>query len=382
MERQIAPSCLDLEVTAACNLRCQYCYLRQTTRRGAAMSAKTADSVVAYLAELSKQCPAWQPMEINFTGGEPFLNFPAVQRIVDGTERLALRTVRTIFTNGASATPQQVEWCKQRDIRPRRSTGGCPEASSMTRPGDYLERYVEERYMWRDWADSRRLVVIPETAHHVFASVRWLHESGYYGPVDLATDDYAAWPTEAQDAYEDEVSMLAEECVYQWKQGRVLAIENFMRFAKAIFGQPNVMVLGCGASLNTLGITWDGRIVPCHRFFGESPDSGLCAGRLCDILSGSPVRFGGALVVRIAEWWNGVEHEPCPTCDARQCCQHGCLHVSRETRGNLWESPPARCRFVRLYARLARRIHSRLGGQDKWWERPATPCWPLSNGGQ
>jgi radical SAM protein with 4Fe4S-binding SPASM domain len=361
------PFCLEVEVTQACPLACPHCYLGKPGT--GMMDEATADLVLAYQRREGGYHQAWLEWELNLYGGEPFLNWPIVQYLVKNTPARC-----TIFTNGATALPAQVEWCQEHGVRPRRSTAGCPEAAALTRPAvGYLNRWLTEGKIWHDFSDTHRLVVTPATAPYVVRSIAWLHSHGYYGPVDLATDDYVAWPPEARRAYEGQLQELAYLVVREFQAGRVLAVENFQVFARSIFGQAGCRVLGCGAGWNTQGVTFDGRVVVCHRAFRESEDSPLCAGRLCDILPAQTADFRVAFACRLADLYEGREETDCLACTARDSCQHGCMHVSHVTRGTLNRQPDARCWAIRLYDRLAREIHDALESHDpKWWEAKAT----------
>ena len=358
-----SPDCLDVEVTTACNLGCQYCYLG---RPGSCHMGREIAGLIRAWAK--RKAAAHRKVIINLYGGEPFLNWPMVQYL--GTTPSAKVN---IFTNGATAERDQIDWCRTNGIVPRRSTAGCPEAAALTRPGDYTQRWLSEGSRWLDTASTHRLVAIPETARHLRRSVSWLHQEGYYGPVDIATDNYATWGRSEAAIFDHEMHVLAREFVKQYKAGKILGIENFANFGRAIYGQVGRMVLGCGAGWNTWGVTWDGRIVACHRCFREPPESALSGGRLCDILSGDRPSFGPDLVDQVAGWATAREESECLKCKARQCCPRGCLHLSSAVNGKPGASVHSWCRFTRVYARLARWIESELP-DERWWEKRPTPC--------
>jgi radical SAM protein with 4Fe4S-binding SPASM domain len=338
------------------------------------MTFETAEAVFQYAVEVAHRLKAREVVELNLYGGEPFLNFSVVRRLVELARRIVGCRV-TIFTNGATATTSQVTWCRVNSVHHRRSTAGSPLAASTTRPGDYTARWLDEGVLWQDHSATHRMTVTPATAHYVCHSVRWLHLHGHYGPIDLATDDYAAWTPEAQVAYSDQIKKLAREFVRQYKRGFVLGVENFSNFGRALFGQGGASVLGCGACWNTLGITWDSRIVSCHRAFREPAESPLCGGTLADLLAGRPTHFGPAVVGTIRGWADGGVPELCASCDARAACPQGCLHVAWKSHAAFVVENTFRCVPTRLYAAAAREINEELGGD--WWRKPATVCQPF-----
>ena len=367
------PWCFDVEVTQLCGLGCKYCYLGRPS--SGSMDEATVDEVVRCIDAQASRVEPWRDIQLNLYGGEPFLNFPAVQRLVKGLDEIG-GVDAMIFTNGATASVEQVEWCRDHLVKPKRSSAGCPEAAALTRPGQYTERWLAEGVAWREWGNSHRITVIPETAVFPCRNVRWLHQQGYYGPADFALDEYVDWPECAQRAYQEQLERLAREFVRQYQRGCVLGVENFSNFGRAIFGQSAVTVIGCGAGWGTWGITWDGYVTGCHRWFREPRGSTSVGGHVSGIASGAPLHFGEPLVQLVRGWAAGTERAECVECEARQCCSRGCPHVARARTGMLGCSTEVRCWATRLYARLAREINQQV--DENWWRKPATPCQPFT----
>jgi radical SAM protein with 4Fe4S-binding SPASM domain len=323
--------------------------------------------VSVLVAQYAERCATHhgRKVNVNFYGGEPFLNFGAVQFIA-----IHAPAQFTIFTNGATATTEQVKWCQEHGIVPKRSTAGCPEAAALTRPGGYTDQWLAEGELWGDKGETHRLTVTPATAPYVTRSIAWLPQQGYRGQVDLATDDYAQWPTEAQAVYASELHQLTQLSIEHFRRGEPVGIANFTAFGRAIYGQSGAMVMGCGAGWETIGITWDGYVCLCHRFLRAVRAKPL---HLKDVLAGEPLWFGSGFRDRLADVTAGNEDSACKVCVARQCCPHGCLHVSYKLAGRYSYQPAHRCNFIRLYQNCAAEIHKALSPLDpKWWEREAT----------
>ena len=358
------PKTLDLEITSKCNLCCRYCYLGKPGTDD--MSSETAEEVARYVKQLAAH--HGYTINVNLYGGEPFLNFWGVQYLCYLVANFPVQF--TIFTNGATATSDQIAWCKAHGISPKRSTAGCREAAELTRPDGYTDQWLSEGELWGDKGDAHRLTVTPTTAPYLMRSVHWLRHNGYYGPIDIATDDYATWPPAALEEFGIQLGWAANQFAADFQRGKVLPIENFSNFGRAIFGQPDAMVLGCGAGWETIGITVDGHIAPCHRFFRTW---WRLRQTITELLDGYQVDFGPSFTARLSDISSGREESDCRTCEARQCCQHGCLHVSYRTGGNFTHQPSHRCQFIRLYRQLAIKIHAAISPIDpRWWERTAT----------
>ena len=72
-----------LYLTEDCNLRCSYCFVHKKPRR---MSAETAEKVVDLLLRRDL-APSGQPVQVNFFGGEPFLELERMEQLVEGCRR-------------------------------------------------------------------------------------------------------------------------------------------------------------------------------------------------------------------------------------------------------------------------------------------------------
>lgn len=379
------PRNLDLEISALCNLHCKYCYLEKRTEsdppRGN-MTRETADLVLQYIEHILA-CIKGERRHISVClfGGEPFLNFDVMRYFVEECDRRQYPVGRAVMTNGATATPEQVRWCLQHRVVAKRSVGGCPEACALTRPGDYLDRYLAESLIWNDYHRPRRVTTIPETAKFLMQTVKFFYGKGYWGSLDFSTDDYAQWQPEQIAEYKSQTERLSREFVRQYRNGRVLGNEMLQVYGRKIYGTSKVMTIGCGAGHGLQAVTWDGYLLPCHRMLREPRTSVMCGGHLRDVLCGKPPRFGSELQDDIFRCSSGIVPKQCEGCEATQCCQHGCRHLAWATSGVLDKVPEVRCIFTRHWRRLALLVHSQLGnaqiGGKPWWEARPTRCLPI-----
>lgn len=99
------------EVTESCNLNCQYCgygdlYWDHDKRTNAFLDEKIAIALLTYLKSLWSSVNYFshnKSVIISFYGGEPLLNFPFIQNIVEYVEKLNLKHIQfgfSITTNG------------------------------------------------------------------------------------------------------------------------------------------------------------------------------------------------------------------------------------------------------------------------------------------
>ena len=70
-----------LMVTHACNLNCAYCY--ELYKKNAYMKSDLAKELILREAQFVKESDQFDELEIDFMGGEPFMNFPLIKEIVE-----------------------------------------------------------------------------------------------------------------------------------------------------------------------------------------------------------------------------------------------------------------------------------------------------------
>lgn len=117
---------LVLEVTDACNLRCKYCaygelYEDYDKRHNRKMCFDMARSMIDYLYPLwsSKyNTSSQQILYISFYGGEPLLNMPLIEKVVEYTKGLKVshRSIRFSMTTNAMLLDRYMDFLMEKDF--------------------------------------------------------------------------------------------------------------------------------------------------------------------------------------------------------------------------------------------------------------------------
>ena len=129
---------LILFITEACNFRCGYCYegcgMRPT--KAGIMRPSAARLITRRMMERFGACNF-----IQFFGGEPTLNLPAIRAVVDEIEimtserALAVRPQMGIVTNGSLRNPAEfIAFCESSQISVTVSLDGPPPIHDALRP--------------------------------------------------------------------------------------------------------------------------------------------------------------------------------------------------------------------------------------------------------
>ena len=93
---------LVLTLTGRCNFKCQYCYASEQEQID--MDKETALSAVKMAGESGER------FLLQFSGGEPLLQFPLIREIVNLVEDYQMNVQLQIQTNGALLTKDIGKW--------------------------------------------------------------------------------------------------------------------------------------------------------------------------------------------------------------------------------------------------------------------------------
>ncbi|HOS43976.1 MAG TPA: radical SAM protein, partial [Armatimonadota bacterium] len=116
---------LVLWVTAACNLRCAYCYRRPG--RDAVMPIAVARAALALAAA------SGQPFHVQLTGGEPTLEPAVIEAVGRMVRQAGWPATLALQTNGTRLDTALIELCRRYDIGIGVSIDGPPEVQERVR---------------------------------------------------------------------------------------------------------------------------------------------------------------------------------------------------------------------------------------------------------
>jgi uncharacterized protein len=123
-----------LHLTHRCNLSCQYCYV---TRNDQQMDVSTAQHAVDAVYRAALAC-GYTHVKLKYAGGEPVLNFDALQAAQRRAERLSTQTgielESVILTNGTCFTDSQIDTLLAHNIRVMISLDGIGSYQDAQRP--------------------------------------------------------------------------------------------------------------------------------------------------------------------------------------------------------------------------------------------------------
>jgi uncharacterized protein len=334
-----------------CNLRCQYCFADKGEyhmRNRSLMSPEVGKKALEWLIAKSG---TRRNLEVDFFGGEPLLNFPAIREIVAyGRELEETRDKHfkfTTTTNGVNLTPEIMDFLNREMDNVVLSVDGRREVHDRMRPTpngkgsydliigkakEFVKRREQKQYYLRGTYTRYNLDFANDVLHLADEGFQQLSIE----PVVTTPDKPYAIREEDLPRVFDEYERLGGEYLKRRADGRWF---SFFHFVVDLTGGPCLKkrLTGCGAGNEYVAVTPEGDIYPCHQFVGRE---GMKMG---SVLDGS---FDAGMQKRFHD--NHVlAKEKCRTCWARFYCSGGCAANAHAFNGDIGKPYDLECRLER-----------------------------------
>lgn len=350
-----------LIVTSSCNFRCRYCYYDNDFNNGRneLMSKEVAIKAVDFLCQNSMN----KLLEIDFFGGEPFLNFGIIKTVVEYCATKSRRFTYYVTTNGSLITSDIAAFLKQNNFtvivsldgpedvhnHVRQFAGGQPTFDNVLHGLSILKAALPVEKLTVN-------AVVTKNYPHADMLLNFFHGIG----ISRLAITTATVP-EKPDLHMANDSMktftLSEKQIFSRmldssisNDTKYLPILQYMRFLNKGIPRP----YRCSVGRGTLAINLDGTIYACHRFVGMSD---FALGNLWD----------GVEETRRKRYFNLHEQvdKTCTGCWARYLCGGPCIYDSFACYGNIQTPAPYKCDRIRNLIELSAIIYGELATHDK-----------------
>lgn len=321
-----------LSVASGCNLACRYCYCgvcRDKLPSQGLMSKRTA---LAAIDALFAAADPKQGVRITFFGGEPLLNKPVIQSVVERCDAIAKErgtsSGYSITTNATLMDDETADLIISRNFGLMVSLDGpknLHDQQCPTRDGagsfDLAAAGIRKLL-----ARNGRVTVRCTMAHpapDAMKLIRFFSDFGF-SRIVLGTVRNPAFPSACDFTEEDgdAFNRCMEEEILPWMLSEKAAgrdpIYNPFDDIAAFLGKQEhpdkVTSIRCGACHGSLAVGPDGTLYPCHRFVG------MDAWAVGSIESGPDLR-------RCRDFWLAYRaciKEHCSSCWAYRLCEGPC----------------------------------------------------------
>jgi uncharacterized protein len=366
--RPLPVGSITIDVAQDCNLRCSYCYAGHGLYGGAAPRLLPPDAARRYVDFLFRESGNLSPVRLTFFGGEPLLNFPAIEAAVErgrALESSSGRRIRfSLTTNGTLLDDAKLRFILDAGIAVTASVDGPPDVhDSGRRHPDGRGSYAEAMEHLRPLLIARPTparATLTRRCLDVGAIVDHLVEQGFAeaGVTPAVTGD----PDLRLEALDWEV--LGDSLVStadRW-EARVLAggVPRFTNVTNLVlqFRDGSSRGYPCGAGAGLLAGDAAGRLFACHRLVGDRRFA------LGDVEGGIDREAQAALLRRL----HARERPRCGGCWARPLCSGGCYHLAAAgaghptgpASGGSGEIPREMCDLIRRWYERCLRVYLTL----------------------
>lgn len=349
-----------LFVSQECNLACTYCYGDGGEYRKSKMNMDetTARNFVDKF--LTGESPTYV---VNFFGGEPFLNFSLMQKVVayakeKGKER-GFKVSFKVTTNGTVWSERIKKFVDEEIDNLTVSLDGPKDINDAQRPplGHFssyqktlntineLKAIKDKRYTIRTILTKKSCEKLDEVYRHNSALVApggvgmTIADVDENNPLALSDADYRTVYDSVIRRNSESLRSLAQSDAPSFNEYTYQLCELLL-FRKY---RPNP----CNAGRTVIAVAADGDIYPCHRFVGYNEF------RVGNVNDDPPLHADYFNVTQSFKDTSVDANEHCSRCWARYLCGGNCYVISWLREGDVFKPPARECHSRRrVYDRL------------------------------
>lgn len=318
-----------LTITEKCNLNCVYCYERHKSSK--MMSWEVAKDIVDI--ELLKTDGIDQ-LNFEFFGGEPFLNFPLIQRVSEyiWSKKNTINISLSAVTNGTAFTDMAKTWLlvHKKDFDLGFSIDGGKQTQDENRSNsfdlldmDFLKIYPRA---------SIKMTISPSSISRLADDIKFLHS--FNCPIGCNIDYDANWRIE-DDILEIFTKQLNELIIFYLSNPQFKPCSLLDMPIKTVLTSPiNYILKPCGAGTSVVAYSCDGIAYPCQGFMP------LSHGKDNDFEK-EKITFGEKIPLSFLE-------NDCQKCSIVNSCPN-CFASNYYFRGNIYKKSLALCPLIKLF---------------------------------
>lgn len=256
-----------LMITRRCNLNCTYCYEEHKCNDTAFdMTFETAKRLLRAEFSFVRSSPDFDEIEIDFMGGEPFMNFPLIKQVVEWLECEPPPVPYICFaTTNGTFVAQHKEWLSRH--RDQLVLGGSVDGTDemqVANRGRRLQEIPIDLFLKLYPFQGFHMTVSKHSLPRLASGVLTLQRRGCLVEVALAQGE--SWSLADAEEYERQLDQLAT--AYLTTDRTLRPINLLSRFLGGIDGAPAEarQKKYCGTGTHMVAYDYDGRSYGCHLF--------------------------------------------------------------------------------------------------------------------
>lgn len=253
-----------LLITYKCNLHCSYCYEPKILHgRMTVLKAKKI------LTEQLNLITDGQPIEIQFMGGEPLLEFSLIKEVSEWLWNNGFDyNDNMIFapTNGTLLTQEMKDWFIKNKNRIFLGLSFDGDISMQNENRSNSFNSIDLSFFANTWPEqSVKMTISPATVNQMADGVKFLHSNGFkYISTDLAMGNNVLWSRENLSSYKRNLDELSE---FYLSNSEIIPFSMLRLEVKKLICTSDVkLAKTCGCGENLFCFDWTGKRYACHLF--------------------------------------------------------------------------------------------------------------------
>ena len=254
-----------LMLTEHCNLNCRYCY-----EKNKSLKTMTYSTAIDILSNELNIDDGFEQCEIQFFGGEPFLEFELIKKICDflWSNKWNKNYYCFVTTNGTVLTNEIKNWLTEHkdEFICALSLDGNKKAHDINRCNSY--DMIDKDFFKKTWPfQPAKMTISPESLPFLADSVIELHDSGWAFDNNLAYGVDWSLPILKNELY-NQLKLLSDYYIENPKVKLCRLLNG--QLANILSDEKVKRWCGAGTSLKSYDV--DGKCYPCHLFAPISTD--------------------------------------------------------------------------------------------------------------
>lgn len=318
--------CVTITLTEQCNLQCTYCYEKNKAIRK--ISFEQAKEILDYEFQVDD---GMNEIEVDFFGGEPFLAFETMRRLVEYIKNSAY-TKKFIFfvsTNGTLVHNDIQEWLKQNNkyISCGLSLDGTKDSHDLNRPNSFDK--IDLDFFAKTYPNqSIKMTIAENTLGKLNENVVFCHQNGFNVSCNLAYE--IDWANVANEKIlENQLMKLID---FYLNNPKIKPCSMLSVPIEKIQNAERVRFCGAGIEMRTYDV--EGNVYPCQFFMPISV--GERALKL-----GEVIFYENPDIEKCSE---------CSTCDFYNICPN-CYGANYVATGDIYKKDLNMCRLFKIILR-------------------------------
>lgn len=359
---------LVLCLTEQCNLRCSYCYYKETqSDRASVMDDDTMFAAIKLCFERTLFF-GQNFLNITFFGGEPLLRKEAIFKGVDFAKSFLAKLKDkklvsknffmsfAINTNGTLFDKKMLDYCEKEKIRVYISVDGPAFQQDISRRTvngagsfDAMHKHLPRISKMSSVA---LCTVTREHVPHLFEGVKWIHEQGFRS-MTTSVDFDGKWTEEDF----EKLSLQYQKMALYWlecrKKGDDFFLGTIQDKIKLRLQNRRFRQYSCHVYTGAMGVATNGNIFPCTRFITSKDNAPYIQGNVF-------TSFDEKACNEIRNFLDSDKKE-CEGCVLKhRCAAHECACTSFYTTGSIYGISAEVCTHERMLTEICDAIVEKI----------------------